>query len=436
MQGASDSEIWEAMVEKMVSWRRKGGLAKSSRWFSWNEQAKDQLGEFWASRAVLEWYFCDSCPLPEECLWPQAFRASYKDASGLKLLYKCLDQTCFQDAWTIYLVQCPIWQFYSEQIHFIKTPADGLTEVLRLVSEWPRDSHLLKLASLVGSDNFSELQWLVNDVEDNDSFADTFLGYLLQCLGQRCGTFTKFCSPPFAWAHALSEDDALRTAAMTSMKTDWRRLLLLECSEAPLASQLGQDLRLTFGSPERLLVQIVESVNWDLRRAPNAVELLLQLLGGFADSKIVEDIHQRLRNATNTKANEKLNGSAIQTILQGSDVLERRGIPHPCALSKEDFLALWSRTRDDFKPRVDFKASRHKLPKEFSRILGEKTWPTLSEEQLTKSAAGWAWLRHYLDTRLSDHGFQIQDCHLLNFSDGSFSAFFPQAMRPHFGLLQ
>ena len=132
--------------------------------------------------------------------------------------------------------------------------------------------------------------------------------------------------------------------------------------------------------------------------------------GGFADSKIVEDIHQRLRNAANTKANEKLNGSAIQTILQGSEVLESRGIPHPCALSKEDFLTLWSSTRDDFKPRVDFNASRHRLPKEHSRILGGKTWPTVSEETLTRSAAGWAWLRRYLDTRLSDHGFQIQDC--------------------------
>ena len=409
MQHASDSQIWESLVEKMVSWRRKSGLTKQSRWFSWNEQAELQLCEFWASRMVLEWYLCDQCPLPEESSRPEAFKASFKETSGLKLMYQCLTQMFFQDAWTIYLVQCPLWQFFSEQVHFIKSPTDGLTEVLRLVNEWWRDSHLLHLASLVGRNNFSELQWLAEDAEDKDLFAKTFLDYLLTCLGNRCGTFAKFATPPFVWATALSEDDALRATAMGSMKSDWRRLLLLECSQAPLAGQLCQDLRLTFGPAERLLVQVAESLNWDLSGAPCARDLLKQLVGGFADSKVVEDIHQRLRNATNTKANEKLNGSGVQTMLQGSDVLEKRGIPHPCALSKEDFLQLWGVTRDDFKPRVDFKASGHKLPKEFSRILGEKTWPTISEEHLTKSAAGWAWLRHYLDTRLSDHGFQIQD---------------------------
>jgi hypothetical protein len=280
MRQASDAEIWDALPEKMVSWRRKGGLAKQGRWFSWNEQARDQLTEFWSSRMVLEWYLCDTCSLPEESLRPERFQASFKEAKGLKLFYKCLDQTCFQDAWTIYLVQRPLWEFYSEQIHFIKTPADGLLETLRLVSEWRKEKHLVQLASLVGSTNFLELQWLAEDVEDKDMFADTFFGYLLQCLGHRCGSLAKFSAPPLSWANVLSESDALRAAAVASMKADWRRLILLECSEVPISSQLCQDLRLTFDPPERLLVQIVESAGWDSRHAPQAVDLLVQLLGG------------------------------------------------------------------------------------------------------------------------------------------------------------
>jgi hypothetical protein len=45
MKGCSDREIWDSIPEQLESWRLKGGLAKSSRWFSWNEQAAVHLKE-------------------------------------------------------------------------------------------------------------------------------------------------------------------------------------------------------------------------------------------------------------------------------------------------------------------------------------------------------------------------------------------------------
>lgn len=406
MIGATDSEIWSALVEKMTSWVRKSGLAKSSRWFSWNEQASVQLQEWWASRMVLEFYLGETCPLPEEM---SDGRFSFKDASGLKLMYQCLTQARFEDAWTIYICQLPAWNFYSHQLHFIKSPGDGLNEVMRLVNEWWQDSHLLEMAQVVGPNNFAQLKWLAEEGDDPDAFAEKFFEYLLSCLRQRCSTFTKFSAPPFAWAHVLSEVRDLQQESLNLMQLDWRRLIQVECSEAPGARKVAQDLGLTFGAPERLLVQVLESAAWNVSAAPRALELLQQLVGGFADSKIIEDVHQALRTATGQKANEQLRGSAVQTIVQGSDVLEKRNIPHPCAITQDKFLELWGSTVVDFKPRFDFKAGLHKLPREYSRILGQKTWATVSEEQLTKSAACWAWLRHYLDLRLADHGIRIQD---------------------------
>eukprot|EP00435_Cladocopium_sp_Y103_P019001 s2135_g4.t1 len=345
---------------------------------------------------VLEWYLGETCPLPEENSHPR-FSAAFKDASGLKLVYQCLTQSCYQDAWTIFLCQQPAWDFYSRQLHFIKTPADGIAEVMRLTTGWCHDSHLLQMAQPGGANNFSELHWLVEGLDESaDSFAETFFQYLLSCLSHRCATFTKFIAPP-----VLSDSDPLQQAALKQMKSDWKRLLLIECSEAPSACQLVQDLSLTFGAPERLMVQVFESASWNASQAPRAVQLLAQLVGGFADSKIVEDIHQTLRASTGAKANEQLRSSTVQTVLQSSDALEKRNLPHPAALSKEQFMALWGFSRTDFKPRVDFKAQLHRLPKEYSRIYGQKTWSTVSEVQLIRSAAGWAWLRYYLDQVLT-----------------------------------
>eukprot|EP00438_Fugacium_kawagutii_P003396 Skav225500 [mRNA] locus=scaffold1721:99299:106847:+ [translate_table: standard] len=395
MPNASDQELFDAIEERLTSWRIKGGLAKKSRWFSWNEQAASGLQEFWTSRMILEFYLGPGCGVPEDVSSDRSFASRFKEGSGLKVLYYCFSEDCYRDAWSIFLIQSPLWQYYSEQLHFVKSPDDGLAEVLRLSTEWQSDKHLIELAKIVGANNFSNLSWLVEDLtgqaEQND-FADKFFGYLLHCLGQRCATLTKHATPPFSWANALSSERELQQAAVNKMRLDWRRLLLLECSAAHSADQLAEDLRVTLGTPERLLAQVLESVSWNASRAPQAMELLKLLVGGFADSKIVEDCHQKLRTATNTKANEQLRGSTVQSVLEASDVFEKRHIPHHCHFnSRDDFVSLWGSTAVDFKPRVDFKAGLHRLPKEFSAILGPKTWHTISEIELEKSAAAWAW---------------------------------------------
>ena len=195
---------------------------------------------------------------------------------------------------------------------------------------------------------------------------------------------------------------------MTALRKDWAWIIAVECSNAPLASELASDLRISLGSAERLLAQRFEATKFHPRNSPAAIELLLQLCGGFADTKLIEDLHQKLRVATGPQATKRVKGSAIQQIIQQSGCLEQRRIPHPGSVTRQVFLAAWPRTTPDFRPKFDFKAADHKLPKEYSKILTPKTWQTVSEEHLTKSAAGWMWLRHYLGTGLANHGFRLQ----------------------------
>ena len=57
MVGASDREVWEAIPSKLQSFRLKGGVAKSGRWFSWNEQCAFHLPEYHACKMMFDWYF-------------------------------------------------------------------------------------------------------------------------------------------------------------------------------------------------------------------------------------------------------------------------------------------------------------------------------------------------------------------------------------------
>ena len=412
MPRASDQQIWEAIPTKMASWRTKQGLPKGSRWFSWNAQCSNQVGEFWCARMILEWYLCPQETPEESQIAAHTFRAAFKKAGGLNLMYQCLSEQCYIDAWAIYLVQEPLWQWYSHQLHFIKNPKDGLEEVMRLSSEWHFEKHLQDLAKIIGSDFLVKFGWLMDMIleteMERDEFAKSAFDYALECLSNRCRTLSKYGAPPMSWANGLSHVPNTQLESCKRLKSDWNRLLLVEMSEAPMSNSLADDLQLLVGAPERLLCQCLEAADFDFRRAPRSLELLAQLLGGFADSKLIEDLHSALRTATGPKGNDRLKGSAIQFVIENSDVLEARAIPHSCSVTHEAFLSQWHLTKPDFHAK-DFKASRHKLPKKYSKILASKTWSTISEEDLTRSAAGWAWLRYYLDSRLVDHGFCIQD---------------------------
>ena len=359
---------------------------------------------------ILEYYYEGETVLtPEQALQKNPkFANSFKDSGGLKLGYQCLSQQAFENAHAIFQVQLPLWNFYSDQVHFVKSPHHGLEECLRLCEEWNCDRHLAELALCVGSGSFRQFNFLMGMVENESDFAKNVWDYALQCLANRCSTFSKYCSPPHSWALVLSNNPEKQWQGMTAMRSDWKFLLALEMSNAPFASDLASDLRICFGAPERLLAQCYESVSWRALASPRGIELLVQLLGGFADSKLIEDIHQRLRNATGSKANDRLHGSALQTVVQHSGCLEAREIPHPCAISKDVFVSSWSDTKPDFRARRDFNAGAHRLPAEYSKILTPKTWPTISEQTLTQSSAGWMWLRHYLTSKLSDHGFRVQ----------------------------
>ncbi len=64
-----------------------------------------------------------------------------------------------------------------------------------------------------------------------------------------------------------------------------------------------------------------------------------------------------------------------------------------------------------------FSGRSEKLPPEFGKILGARSWPALSEVHLATSSAGWAWVRFHVQKSLKVHRVGLMEpcrcrCHI------------------------
>ena len=401
MPDASDQEVWDALPLKMASYSNKLGLVKSGRWFSLNEQGHLQMQEFTASRMVLEYYL-----QPEESPDDASQRElNFGNLSGLKLAYAGHSWRTFENLSIVLNLQLPLWDYYSDTLHFVKSAQQGLEHLQSLGEAWEKHWTLHGLAQIMAS----EETWrgIVQWSEEPNRLADRTLTYGMEVLAKRCASLSKLGSPPEFYAGLLSTNPASQTQGLQRLRSDFKLLLRLESSAVPGGPSLAADLRLTHDLCVRFTAFIFQASGWQADN-PTGLSFLRVLLSNFADSKIVEDSHQHLRDATGSKANKQLKGSTVQQVLMDSNVLEERNIAHPAKTTKQKFLSLWHRIKPAFKASEEFVAARHKLDKSWSKVIGPKTWSTVSEVALVTSAAGWAYLRHYASENIAGGGVKLQ----------------------------
>ena len=146
---------------------------------------------------------------------------------------------------------------------------------------------------------------------------------------------------------------------------------------------------------------------WPKRK--ESLSVLKSLLYRLPDTKVVEDVHQRLRTEAMANPNNRLLPRELQGLVQTSGQLEARQIPHPARLDKESFLERWKVTPNNFNFKVSLDSGVVKLPKYFSRMLGKKSWRTISEEALSLSSSAWAWMREYISKDFKSKGIKLRD---------------------------
>ena len=120
------------------------------------------------------------------------------------------------------------------------------------------------------------------------------------------------------------------------MKSDWAILTACETASA-IPEQLTADLLITMDGPTRLMMLLCESIKFQ-NMPDQARQILSTMLKTLPDSKIIEDLHQKVRLAQKMRAShEKMKVQSIQHLINSSPVLSSRELNHPVALTKEFF---------------------------------------------------------------------------------------------------
>ena len=343
-----DDQVIFQMLAELETWTKKGSAVKQSRWFSWHDSAHDHLKEWWASRMIYEWYFCGEVDIDSiDNIEFKSFKQARESTGGLKLALKCMSLHCFEMTWLVYLCSQPCWTWYTNQVQQVKTSLDNLAQVIEVVDRWHTDDHLCQMASLLSpGDTFCQL---MARCRNEDQLSAKTVSYLLELLSLRCGSLSKFGSPPECYAKMLSGDDGQVQATSKAMMQDLKCLLLLEKSTAPESQNLAADCRMSCDSACRLALFLNEQGMY-----PECKRILRALLEILPDGKIVEDCHQV---------------ASLQGLLLSSEVFASRGLDHRVAIDKTVFMAAFPTSKAAVNRM--FKARNHRLPKKFSQITNK-----------------------------------------------------------------
>lgn len=399
-------ELFESLCE-LGSFNRKLSPVKSGRWFSWNGAAEQQMTEFWSTRMLLQYKFPDTNPEDVK----KSFNQLRSDAGGLKLGLSCCSWSTWFGAQVLQIAGKPLWTDYTETVEGVKSPEQGLRHTIKMTTSWMNCKQLVGLVDVLSAtqeyERLIEYHVLSRRQLDHDShtqllrtFVEQMWFYVLSLLSKRSSTLSKLNSPPECYS-AILKGGADARPAKQLLRDDWKLLCLAEQSAA--AKHVVADMQCCVSPPMRLAYAVAESGNEQLTH-----NLLKSMLLALPDTKFIEDIHGHVKTDAKSHRHGKQNVVHIQHIITTSQELEKRGIPHPARLNKTSFLRRWKRTKALMSNELFF-SKHHKLPKEFSRIMGPKFWGSLGEDQLARGAAAFEWLRVYFRSNLKEHHVRLNE---------------------------
>ena len=379
---------------------------KSGRWFSWHGCCSESLHEFWSTRLLLQYkYPADN---PDE--GTRSFSQMRGDAGGLRLGLHCCSWSTFFGVQVLRLTHKPSWDHYTKSVEGIKSPSQAVTMAISMTdSKW---MSCPQLADLVGVlTNCDEFEKLLKyhalsrrhlTPEQQHQTLETFVNQVwfnsLSVLCKRSCALSKLSAPPECFVAMLrDDDDADRT--LQNLLEDWRILCLAE--QSPVAQDIAKDIHATVSPPMRLAFQCFESGQTAVGR-----ELLRAMVGGMPDTKFIEDLHQKVKTDSLANANRKQSPAHIQNVLLNSDVFEGRGVPHTARLNKAVFKTHWKKAKP-LQSSMVFNSRVEKMPAFYSKMMGTKTWASLSEDALAKSAAAWQWLRVFFSNALKQRNVKL-----------------------------
>ena len=207
-------DVWNALPE-LPTFQNKSTLPKLSRWFSWNEAAREQMREWTAVKTVLAYSFSNQPELnPDEAYQKRQVEALAKEAAatgskddndddnmtfkqqfgklkeklggGLKLCYHLMSNRLYQMVHIISLTSRPLWTAYVDTVKNVKTPHDNVRNLVSLSQQWRSNVQLQETAAVLTSRSY-EFTHLLAATDFADT-ADNVAELACQILAKRTWT--------------------------------------------------------------------------------------------------------------------------------------------------------------------------------------------------------------------------------------------------------
>ena len=123
----------------------------------------------------------------------------------------------------------------------------------------------------------------------------------------------------------------------------------------------------------------------------SAMLRLRGLLEVLPDNKIIEEVHHGLKQDAKKTQKAQRKTARQQVVAVSTPVLSSRDIPHSAAVTKEWWIQHFKSTQSTGCKRKHY-SMKHKMSKMWTKVMGPKTWPTVSETVSQKGVAAWQWL--------------------------------------------
>lgn len=340
------------------SFRQQLDTPKMGRWFSWNACAEQQVKEYHIAKMVYEHHLSlrghVSDPDVDGPGYKTLLAASKaktaraelellrKTCGGFRLAYTLMSSDLLMMAKVLQTVTRPCWSWYASQVRSVQTPVDGLRFSMRMAASWLEDKHLSDIVHVAFFDRFA-LDYM--GVDGGAPALPRYIGeFALELLGHRAWSFAaRHAVPPESYANVLHSDAVKAQSVADQLGQNWRLLMALEnrAASLPAIAHFLKDISFGANAPIRLLVDGAGSAGSPLlrarsvaceclfprrsRRAQGALSrrlwllhmyfeadgnryqsrqgrsLLRGLLETMPDSKVVEDVHHRVK--TDKRAN-------------------------------------------------------------------------------------------------------------------------------------
>ncbi len=407
-----EQEAIFGVVSELPTIRRRGELSKLGRWFSWNGAAEENLQYFSAFKMILEDFLdgpgkaimdpdkaavaFDDLSAAANAKTPYAaIQKLREEGGGMKFAYN-LSATSLYNLCTIAAEGTrPCWDWYTENTKACKTPQHALKYAIKMATQWASDSHLTATLrhSLYHADTLRKC-----DVGDGTTSKQKVAMRRLcdlswSIVAERVQSLAaRHAVPPDSYAAILQGDHDIRHAVASDLLRDAQNGYWLERERLTdaIANELWRDCRPLQSKPVRLTFAFFER---DGHESVAGRKLLQGCVQTLPDNKGVEELHHACKTDAKHNACKKQSPEHLQHVVLSSQVLEKHGLKHAAAVTKEDFRRNFKYRSTLSYSRKHHKACHHKLPKRWSRIMGAKYWRTTSEVEGRITASAWHWLQ-------------------------------------------